>query len=152
VYGAGGAARAVVYGLLERGVACIHLVNRTPAKAQALRERFGPRVVPATAETSRAALDGANLVVNAASFGMVGYPDLDIDLSTVRGDAVVADVVYVPLETGLLRQARARGLRVSDGLGMLLHQASGCFEKWFGVHPVVTPELRERVERALRNP
>lgn len=152
VFGAGGAARSVVYGLQERGVTRIHVHNRTLAKAQALRERFGPSVVPTTAEDLAAALDGAGLVVNAASFGMVGYPDLDIDLATVRDDAVVADVVYVPLETGLLRRARARGLSVSDGLGMLLHQGVGCFEKWFGVRPVVTADLRARVEQALRNP
>jgi len=152
VYGAGGAARAVVYGLLERGLPRIHLHNRTPAKAEAFRERFGPRVVPTTAEELSDALAGAGLVVNAASFGMVGYPDLEIDLAAVRDDAVVADVVYVPLETGLLKRARARGLAASDGLGMLLHQGTICFEKWFGVRPVVTPELRERVEQALRTP
>lgn len=152
VFGAGGAARSVVYGLLERGVSHIYVHNRTLAKAQALRDRFGPSVLPTTGEALPAALDGAGLVVNAASFGMVGYPDLDVDLATVRDDAVVADVVYVPLETGLLRRARARGLTVSDGLGMLLHQGCGCFEKWFGVRPVVTPELRARVEQALRNP
>ena len=151
VFGAGGAARAVVYGLLERGVARIHLHNRTLEKAEALRERFGSKVIPTTTDELPAAVAGAGLVVNAASFGMVGYPDLDVDLSTVRDDAVVADVVYVPLETGLLKKARARGLRVSDGLGMLLHQGTVCFEKWFGVHPVVTREQRARVEQALRN-
>jgi shikimate dehydrogenase len=152
VYGAGGAARAVVYGLLERGLPRLHLHNRTFAKAEALRQRFGPKVVPTTAAELSAALDGAGLVVNATSFGMVGNPDLDVDLAALRNDAVVADVVYVPLETGLLKRARARGLAVSDGLGMLLHQGTICFEKWFGVRPVVTPELRQRVEQALRTP
>jgi shikimate dehydrogenase len=150
VFGAGGAARSVVYGLQERGVPLIHVHNRTLAKAEALRDRFGPNVIPTTEKDLPAALDGAGLVVNAASFGMVGYPDLDVDLAAVRDDAVVADVVYVPLETGLLKRARARGLAVSDGLGMLLHQGVGCFEKWFGVRPVVTPDLRARVEQALR--
>ena len=150
VFGAGGAARSVVYGLLERGVERIHVHNRTPAKAQALRERFGANVVPTDDAQLDTAMSRAALVINAASFGMHGTPDLDVDLTTVRDDAVVADVVYVPLETGLLRCARARGLRVSDGLGMLLHQGPGCFEKWFGVRPVVTRELRERVERTLR--
>jgi shikimate dehydrogenase len=152
VLGAGGAARAVVYGLLERGVTRIHVHNRTLAKAQALRERFGHKVIPTAAEELPGALAGAGLLVNATSFGMVGHPDQDVDLSTVRNDAVVADVVYVPLETGLLKRARGRGLRVSDGLGMLLHQGTVCFEKWFGVRPVVTPDLRARVEHALRNP
>src|SRR5690349_18814739 len=150
VFGAGGAARSVVYGLLERGVERIHVHNRTPAKAQALRERFGANVVPTDDAQLDTAMSRAALVINAASFGMHGTPDLDVDLMTVRDDAVVADVVYVPLETGLLRRARARGLRVSDGLGMLLHQGPGCFEKWFDVRPVVTRELRERVERTLR--
>ena len=149
VFGAGGAARAVAHGLIERGVQRIHVVNRTVAKAQALRERFGDAVIPTSQDDVGKALDGASLVVNGASFGMHGTPDLDIDLTNVRDDAVVADVVYVPLETGLLKRARARGLRVSDGLGMLLHQGPGCFEKWFGVRPVVTRELRERVERTL---
>lgn len=152
VFGAGGAARAVVYGLLGRGVSRVHLHNRTPAKAEAFRERFGDRVIPTSTEDVPAALKDAGLVVNAASFGMVGYPELDIDLSTVRNDALVADVVYVPLETGLLKKARARRLRVSDGLAMLLHQGCECFNRWFGVMPVVTPELRARVEQALRNP
>lgn len=150
VFGAGGAARAVIYGLLERGVQRIHLHNRTAAKAEVLRERFGPKVVVTDDKALPAALDGAGLLVNSASYGMVGYPDLEVDLATMRDDAAVADVVYVPLETGLLRRARARGLAVSDGLGMLLHQGTICFEKWFGVRPVVTAEQRQRVEQALR--
>lgn len=150
VFGAGGAARAVVHGLLERGVARIHAHNRTADKAVAMRERFGERVVPTPDTALASALEGAGLVVNAASYGMAGQPDLDVDLSHVRDDAVVADVVYVPLQTGLLRRARARDLRVSDGLAMLLHQGPGCFERWFGVRPVVTAELRARVEQSLR--
>ena len=150
VFGAGGAACAVVYGLLERGVSSIHVHNRTAAKAQAMRERFGPKVVPTDAAALPAALAGAGLLVNATSFGMAGNPDLEVDLSTLRADAAVADAVYVPLETGLLKRARARGLAVSDGLGMLLHQGTICFEKWFGVRPVVTAEQRQRVEQALR--
>jgi shikimate dehydrogenase len=150
VFGAGGAARAVVYGLVERGVPRIHVHNRTADKALALRERFGPSIVPTTDAQLTAALAGAGLVVNGASYGMKGFPDLDVDLGPVRDDAIVADVVYVPLETGLLRRARARGLRVSDGLAMLLHQAPGCFEKWFGVRPVVAAAQRERVVQALR--
>ncbi len=152
VFGAGGAARAIVYGLLDRGVPRIHVHNRTAAKAEALRERFGPKIVPTDAAALPAALEGAGLLVNATSFGMVGHPDLDVDLATLRDDAVVADAVYVPLETGLLKRARSRGLAVSDGLGMLLHQGTICFEKWFGVRPVVTSEQRERVEQALRTP
>lgn len=152
VFGAGGAARAIVYGLLSRGVARVHVHNRSAAKAEALRERFGPRVIPTATDAVPAALEGAGLVVNATPAGMAGQPDLDVDLSGVRADAAVAEVVYVPLETGLLKKARARGLAVSDGLGMLLHQGCLCFEKWFGVRPVVTAEQRQRVEAALRTP
>jgi shikimate dehydrogenase len=150
VFGAGGTTRAALYGLLERGVGRVHLHNRTFAKAQSLAQRFGPKVVPTTDTELPAALAGAGLVVNTTSCGMAGNPELDVDLATVRRDAVVMDVVYVPLETGLLRRARARGLRTADGLAMLLHQGCTCFQKWFGVRPVVTPELRARVEEALR--
>lgn len=150
VFGAGGAARAVIHGLLERGVQRVQVHNRTPDRAQALAERFGPRVQPLDDSGVAAALRQVGLVVNAAAWGMNGRSELEIDLARVRDDAVVADVVYMPLETGLLRRARTRGLRVSDGLGMLLHQGTGCFEKWFGVTPHVTPALRERVERSLQ--
>lgn len=150
VFGAGGAARAVVHGLLGRGLPRIHVHNRTADKAEAMRARFGAAVVPTAGTQLAEALRGAGLVVNGAAYGMAGQPDLDVDLAGVRDDAVVADVVYAPLETGLLRRARARGLRVSDGLAMLLHQGPGCFEKWFGVRPAVTPALRARVEAALR--
>ncbi len=149
VIGAGGAARAVVYGLVERGVECIHVVNRTLARAKGFRERFGPGIrATRWAEIPRV-LAGAGLVVNASSLGMTGSPDLVLELAGVRGDAVVADVVYVPLRTSLIVAAERRGLRVSDGLGMLLHQAVRGFELWFGLRPRVTPELRVLVERAL---
>jgi shikimate dehydrogenase len=149
VIGAGGAARAVVYGFIERGVPCIHVVNRTFSKAEALRDRFGPSVLPTSWDDLPRALDGAGLVANTTSLGMKGNPEPEWDLSPMRDDAVAGDVVYVPLETSLLRAARARGLRTSDGLGMLLYQAGRGFELWFGVRPRVTPELRALVEREL---
>lgn len=150
VFGAGGAARAIVWALLDRGVERVHVVNRTRDKADALRARFGAGVVPTAWDDRAGALAGAGLVANASSLGMVGYPPLDVDLTSVAADALIADAVYVPLDTPLLEQARRRGLAVSDGLAMLLHQASGCFEKWFGVTPVVTPDLRAKVEAALK--
>ena len=149
VLGAGGAARAVVFGLIERGIADICVANRTVARAAALRERFGARVRPAPWEDIPRLMAGADLLVNTTSLGMAGQPALALDLSPLPADAVVADLVYVPLETALLRAAQARGLAVADGLGMLLHQAVRGFSLWFGVRPSVTPDLRRLVEADL---
>jgi shikimate dehydrogenase len=150
VLGAGGSARAVVYGLLERDCACIHVVNRTVERAEAFRERFGAAVRPAHWGALPHLLGRADLLVNTTSLGMTGQPPLDIDLAGLHGDSVVADLVYAPLETALLAAARARGLAVADGLGMLLHQAVRGFQLWFGVRPEVTAELRAVVEADLK--
>jgi shikimate dehydrogenase len=149
VLGAGGAARAVVYGILERGAQRVHVVNRTFGRAEAFRERLGPRIRPAHWSDLPDLLPEAQLIANATSLGMVGNPDLALDLGGVGNDTVVADVVYTPLMTSLLTAAAKRGLRYSDGLGMLLHQAGRPFELWWGVRPRVTPELRQLVVRAL---
>jgi shikimate dehydrogenase len=149
VLGAGGAARAVVFGLLERGIEHIHVINRNLGRAAALREKFGDRVHPLRWEERTGVLAGAGLLVNATSLGMSGQPPLDIDLNRLPLNAVVADIVYAPLETALLRAARDRGLRTVDGLGMLLHQAVGGFERWFGVRPRVTKDLRALIEKDL---
>lgn len=149
VLGAGGSARAVLFGLIERGVPRIHLVNRTLDRAQALAQRFGAAVVPAPWEEAGALLGSAGLLVNSTSLGMKGQPPLAIDVALLPERAVVADLVYVPLVTPLLAEARARGLATADGLGMLLHQAVRGFSLWFGVKPVVTPELRALVEADL---
>jgi len=146
VLGAGGAARAVVYGLRERGAAAIVVANRTAPRAQALREAFGApvEIVPWAARNE--ALAGAALLVNTTTLGMERQPALDLDLGRLPGHAVVADLVYVPVETALLRAAKARGLRHADGLGMLLYQAVRGFTLWFGVKPAVTIELRALLE------
>ncbi|UYO39218.1 shikimate dehydrogenase [Rhodopseudomonas palustris] len=149
VLGAGGSSRAVVFGLLERGVQRIALANRSIERAEALRDLFGDRVVPIAWSDIPAALPGAGLLVNTTSLGMKGQPPLQIDLSALPTDAVVADLVYVPLETDLLAAAKARGLRTADGLGMLLHQAVRGFDLWFGARPHVTAELRALVEADL---
>ena len=149
VLGAGGSSRAVVFGLIERGVANIHVVNRNVERAQALRQRFGAAVRPAPWDQAAALLREAGLLVNATSLGMKGQPPLAIDVGLLPARAVVADLVYVPLATGLLAAARARGLATADGLGMLLHQAVRGFSLWFGVVPTVTPELRALVEADL---
>ena len=136
--GAGGAARAVAAALLDAGCPRLILVNRTAARAEALaRDLGGPVDVADTAP-----LGGAALLVNTTSLGMAGHGTLSLDLAPLLSHAIVADIVYVPLETPLLAQARARGLRAVDGLGMLLHQARPGFAAWFGVEPQVDAALR----------
>jgi shikimate dehydrogenase len=150
VLGAGGAARAVVYGLIKAGVPRILLANRTRARAESLAAAFGPKVEVVDWEARNAALASCGLLVNTTSLGMAGQAPLDIDLSAMPSNAVVTDIVYVPLETPLLAAARARGLATVDGLGMLLHQAVPGFEHWFGVRPEVTPALRAHVAATLQ--
>ena len=149
VLGAGGGARAVVFGLLERGIAQVHLVNRTRERAQALASQFGDKVRPAGWEAITDLMPRAGLLVNTTSLGMRGQGALDLDVSGLPDGAVVADLVYVPLTTPLLAAAKARGLKTADGLGMLLHQAVRGFELWFGRRPQVTSELRALVEADL---
>ena len=150
VLGAGGSARAVVFGLIERGIKTVHLANRTMARAQALADQFGARVHPVTWDKVAELLPRAGLLVNTTSLGMHGQPRLEIDVALLPATSVVADLVYVPLQTELLAAAKARGLKTADGLGMLLHQAVRGFELWFGRRPQVTPELRALVEADLR--
>jgi shikimate dehydrogenase len=152
VLGAGGASRAIVYGLLSRGVKTIRLANRTFARAQTMRERFGERVRPVAWDEVGGLLAGAGLLVNTTSLGMKGQPALDLRLEDLHKSAVVADIVYSPLVTPLLQEAKNLGLRHADGLGMLLHQAVRGFSLWFGVTPEVTPELRVMVEEDLTKP
>ncbi len=152
VLGAGGSARAVVYGLLERGYARINVVNRTFERAEALRERFGNAVQPANWSALPHLMTRTGLLVNTTLLGMTGQERLDIDLSPLPAEAVVADLVYAPLDTELLVAARERGLATADGLGMLLHQAVRGFSLWFGVRPEVTPELRALIEADLVRP
>jgi shikimate dehydrogenase len=149
VLGAGGAALAVVFGLIERGIKRVHLVNRTLSRAEALAEKFGAAVQPAQWDKVAELLPRAKLLVNTTSLGMHGQGPLEIDVGGLPQDAVVADLVYVPLETALLKAAKARGLSTADGLGMLLHQAVRGFELWFGQRPQVTSELRAIVEADL---
>jgi shikimate dehydrogenase len=148
VLGAGGGARAVIYALIQRNVGRIYVINRTVVRAEALKKKFGARIHVAKWDEITGLLGGAGLLVNTTTLGMVGQPPLDINLRC-PASLVVADLVYAPLETGLLKLARERGLRAADGLGMLLHQAVRGFERWFGIKPEVTPELRALVEADL---
>ena len=149
VLGAGGAARAILHGLIEAGVSRILLSNRTAAKAEDLARHFGPSVEAIGWEEKDSALSACGLLVNTTSLGMAGQPPLDIAVAALPASAVVADIVYVPLETPLLATARMRGLTTVDGLGMLLHQAVPGFERWFGVRPEVTADLRAHVVATL---
>jgi len=149
VIGAGGASRAILAGLMDEGVPEIRLVNRSPARAQALAAEFGAPVRAVPWEARAQALEGAAILVNTTSQGMVGEAPLDLALDALPVSALVTDIVYVPLETPLLAAARARGNRVVDGLGMLLHQARPAFEAWFGIDPKVMPQLRALIEATL---
>jgi shikimate dehydrogenase len=148
VLGAGGAAKAVVDSLVTRGFH-VRIANRTLARAEDLAARYPGRATPYILSGANRAIEGAGLVVNTTAVGMKGDGDIDIDLSLLGADAIVTDIVYVPLETAFLTRANARGLRTVDGLGMLLHQAVPGFERWFGVRPSVTPPLRALVEADL---
>ena len=150
VLGAGGSARAVLFGLIERGIKRVHLVNRSEERAHTLAAQFGASVLPAVWDAVGDLLPRAKLLVNTTSLGMHGQPALEIDVGRLPSDAVVTDLVYVPLETPLLVAARERKLRTADGLGMLLHQAVRGFELWFGQRPEVTSELRVLVEADLK--
>ena len=148
VLGAGGAARAVIHALLEAGAPAILLANRSPKKADALAEKFGPRIEVVDWSARDTATGGAATIVNTTSLGMPGNPPLEISLADAPATALVTDIVYAPLETPLLTAARARGLTTVDGLGMLLHQARPGFRAWFGVDAFVTPALRRAVLEA----
>ncbi|MCW4115034.1 shikimate dehydrogenase [Aurantimonas sp. MSK8Z-1] len=148
ILGAGGAARAVLHAVLDRSRARVRVINRTVARAEALAEAFGPRVSGHGEGEQRALLRHADLLVNTVSKDMAkaaGDGDALPELDSLPDHAMVSDIVYVPLETPLLRAARRRGLAAADGLGMLLHQAVPGFERWFGVRPEVTAALRDLV-------
>lgn len=147
VLGAGGAARAIVHALAQGAAPEIRVLNRTRSRAEALG---GVATVKTFDWNDPDAFRDAALLVNTSKLGMNGMPDADIPLDTLPKAAAVVDIVYNPLETGLMRAARARGHRVMGGLGMLMHQAVPAFAAWFGVTPQVTPELRARLEAELR--
>jgi len=142
VLGAGGAARGVLSALLEAGAPEVRLANRTRVKAEALRQDFGPRVTVLDWHAVSDGMEDAGTLVNTTSLGMTGQPELALNLDPLPRSAVVTDIVYRPLMTPLLELAAARGHPIVDGLGMLLHQAAPGFERWFGLRPEITPELR----------
>jgi shikimate dehydrogenase len=145
VVGAGGAAKAVAWSLIDAGVPAVCLVNRTRSRAEALAQALGASASVADWDARADALEGAALVVNTTALGMTGQPALDLDLAALPSSAVVNDIVYQPTETSLLAAARARGHLAVEGIGMLLHQARPGFRAWFGVDPVVDADLRQHV-------
>ena len=149
VIGAGGGARAVLVSLAEQGAREIRLINRSPARAQALAREFGAPIKALAWNDRHAALDGAAMLINTTSQGMSGQPALDLALDKLPTSALVSDIIYVPRETPLLAAARLRGNRTVNGLGMLLHQARPAFHAWFGVMPEVTAELRAMIEATI---
>jgi shikimate dehydrogenase len=145
VLGSGGAAKAIVSALISDGAPHVYVANRTRARAEGLKEQFGARVDPQDWTHIPELVGDAALIVNTTSLGMTGQPPLAIDLSRLRPPTVVSDIVYAPLETDLLKQAKAAGCETVDGLGMLLHQAVPGFERWFGYTPLVDDDLRQAV-------
>jgi shikimate dehydrogenase len=149
ILGAGGSARALVDEMLRQGVERVDLYNRTSTRAEQLARHFGPRVHVVSGETISDVLSHTHLLVNTTSAGLQGDLELQIPWSALQSDAVVADIVYTPLITAFLHDARKRGHATVPGLGMLLHQAVPGFEKWFGVTPEVTPALHDLVARDI---
>jgi shikimate dehydrogenase len=142
VFGAGGASRAIIQAVRDRGFREIHVVNRTVERARELADRFGPSVQAHPAGALAEVMKGAGLFINTTSLGMDGEAAPQLDFSPLAADAVVTDIVYVPLKTPILAQAEEQGFPIVDGLGMLLHQAVPGFERWFGQRPVVDAALR----------
>ena len=149
VIGAGGGSRAVCYGLAQEGARELRLVNRTFDRAKEIAERFGGPIRALPWEQRHEVLEGAAMVVNTTSCGMVGQPALDITLDKLPQGALAADIIYIPLETPFLAAARKRGNRTTNGLGMLLNQGRPAWKAWFGIEPEVTAELRAMVERTI---
>ena len=155
VLGAGGSARAVVAALAADGVGEVRLVNRTRNRAEAIVAALsvaGLRISAHSWDEASDVLEGAGLLVNTTSLGMVGEPPLMLDLTPLAQSAPVVDIVYVPLETAFLAAARRRGHPVVDGLGMLLHQGRPGFEAWFGAKVQVSPQLRAAIAKTLGRP
>lgn len=145
IIGAGGAAKAIIGALLDEGVKKIGIINRTRERIHDLQVQFGSGIYEINVTISNNALKSCRLLVNTTSQGMEGQTSLELEIQSLNPDALVADIVYTPLETAFLTKARQRGNPVLGGLGMLLHQAVRGFELWFGVKPEVTAELYELI-------
>ena len=145
IIGAGGAAKAIIGALLDEGVEKIGIINRTRERIHELQAQFGSGIYEISETVFNEALKSCGLLVNTTSKGMEGQPPLELEMQSLNPNALVADIVYTPLETAFLAKARQRGNPVLGGLGMLLHQALRGFELWFDVKPDVTAELYELI-------
>jgi len=145
ILGAGGAARAIIVALVERGAKEIRLINRTFEKAQRLAREFSPTVKPIAWDKRSDVISDVALLINATDQGMIGKPALDISLDKLSKQTLVSDLIYVPPETSFLAAAKTRGNVTINGLGMLLHQARPAFQAWFGVLPEITSDLRAKI-------
>lgn len=143
VLGAGGASRGIIYALIQRGFTKIHVANRSVERAQDIAIHFGSAVIPHALDDADQWVAESGFIVNTTSLGMENNPPLSLSLENAAPHCLITDIVYSPLETSLLRQAKLRGLKTVDGLGMLLHQAAPGFERWFGVLPIIDDELRQ---------
>jgi shikimate dehydrogenase len=151
VIGAGGASRAVLQALIDAGYKTVSLANRTRARAEALAKHFGEPVSAIGLDELPAAFPEADLIVNATSAGLHDADTIDAPWRVAKGSAIATDLIYVPLVTPFLSNARERGLKIVDGLGMLLHQAVPGFERWFGVRPAVDAELRDLITADIKS-
>ena len=145
VYGAGGAARAIIYSLISEGAPAIFIVNRTRDRAEVLRSEFGNRLRVTDEKHISDLLPEITTLVNTSALGMKGKPDLRFPPGKVNPNMAVADIVYTPPKTGFLEEAEQAGCKIVDGLGMLLHQAAASFNFWYGIWPDVDNELRSLV-------
>lgn len=143
VFGAGGASRAILGALIEDGANEVILANRTRSRADQLRSDFGAKIKVVDWMKVQNYLSDASTVINATSLGMDGKAELPIPLQGLKKNTLVTDIVYTPLNTPLLENAAKRGCRTVDGLGMLIHQAIPGFERWFGMKPDVSENLRK---------
>jgi|TARA_B110000305_G_scaffold145834_1_gene162031 shikimate dehydrogenase len=145
IIGAGGASRAVISALLNLGVSKIVITNRTYERANELKEYFDRKIDVIKWNEKEQFLREINTLINTTTLGMLGYTNLDLSLSSINKGTIVLDLVYNPIKTTLLQNAKKQGCKIIDGLGMLLHQATPGFKEWFGVEPKITNEIRKRI-------
>ena len=142
VFGAGGAAKAIVHSLLEEGAPSVKILNRTKVKARAIADNFGNKVEVVDWYAIDEVMDDANTVVNTTSLGLIGQPELKISFKNLKSGALVTDLVYNPVETEFLKEAKKAGFNTVDGLGMLIYQAELGFRNWFGFNPKVNDDVK----------